>query len=345
MRASLKGRSGTDGALNWPCNTMQYRTLGNSSLSVSTLCFGGNVFGWTVDESASFKLLDALTEAGGNFIDTADVYSRWVSGHPGGESETIIGAWLARHAKTRGRHRLLIATKVGMDMGGDSRGLSRRHILSSVDASLKRLRTDYIDLYQSHVDDPAVPLEESLETYALLMRQGKIRHIGASNFSAGRLAESLAVGRAHGLPAYVSLQPEYSLYKRAGYESALEPLCRRENLGVIGYYSLASGFLTGKYRNTRDTIGRARGARIADYLDARGLRILAALDSVASRHRANPTRVALAWLIARPGICAPIVSATSLDQLHDLVEATRLKLDAEDIDLLDDASGESPTPT
>ena len=232
-----------------------------------------------------------------------------------------------------------------MDMGDGRHGLGRAHILRSVEDSLERLKTDYIDLYQSHADDPATPIEETLEAYALLMRQGKVRHIGASNFSAGRLAAALSAGRAHGLPAYVCLQPEYNLYKRAGYEAALEPLCRKENLGVISFYSLASGFLSGKYRTPADCTGRERGSRIGAYLDARGLRILAALDGVAARHRANPTRVALAWLIARPGISAPIASATSLDQLHDLIEATRLALSADDIAVLNAASAEVTAPT
>lgn len=323
---------------------MHKRKLGNSGLSVSTLCFGGNVFGWTADESQSFKLLDALMESGCNFIDTADVYSRWVPGNQGGESETIIGRWLKRNARTRARQSVIIASKVGMEMGPDRKGLSRKHILHSVDASLRRLGTDYIDLYQSHQDDKTVPLEETLGTYADLIKAGKIRHIGASNYTADRLAEALDVSRKQRLPAYVSLQPEYNLYKRAGYEAALEPLCRKHNVGVIGFYSLASGFLSGKYRTEADTTRGARGSRVAAYLNERGLRILAELDVVAARHHANPTRVAIAWLIARPGVTAPIASATSLDQLHDLVEATRLVLTPDDIALLDRASGGEAAP-
>ncbi len=323
---------------------MQKRTLGNSGLAVSTLCFGGNVFGWTADQAQSFKLLDALMESGCNFIDTADVYSRWAPGNQGGESETIIGRWLKRHARTRSRQSVIIATKVGMEMGPDRKGLSRKHILRSVDASLRRLGTDYIDLYQSHQDDRSVPLEETLGTYADLVKAGKVRHIGASNYTAARLAEALDLSRRHRLPAYVSLQPEYNLCKRAGYEAELEPLCRKRNVGVIGFYSLASGFLSGKYRTEADTTRGARGSRVAAYLNARGLRILAALDEVAARHHANPTRVAIAWLIARPGITAPIASATSLDQLHDLVEATRLTLHQDDIALLDRASGGEAAP-
>ena len=324
---------------------MQKRKLGNSGLTVPTLCFGGNVFGWTASEPQSFKLLDALLESGCNFIDTADVYSRWVSGNQGGESEAIIGRWLKHNSRTRSRDSVIIATKVGMEMGPDRKGLSRKHILRSVDESLRRLRTDYIDLYQSHQDDKEVPLEETLGTYGDLIKAGKIRHIGASNYTAGRLAEALDVSRKHRLPAYVSLQPEYNLYKRAGYEAELEPLCRQRNIGVIGFYSLASGFLSGKYRSEADTSRGARGSRVAAYLDDRGRRILAALDQVAARHRANPTRVAIAWLIARPGVTSPIASATSLDQLHDLIEATRLTLDKDDIGLLDRASSGETAPS
>jgi aryl-alcohol dehydrogenase-like predicted oxidoreductase len=318
---------------------MQKRKLGNSGLQVSTLCFGGNVFGWTADENQSFKLLDAWVEAGGNFIDTADVYSRWAPGNQGGESEAIIGRWLRRNAKTRSRASVIIATKVGMEMGPERKGLSRKYILKSINDSLKRLGTDYVDLYQSHTDDRSVPLEETLDTYAGLIKAGKVRYIGASNYDATRLAEALEVSRRQRLPAYVSLQPEYNLYKRASYEAELEPLCRSRNVGVIGFYSLASGFLSGKYRSAADTQHGARGSRVATYMNERGLRILAALDQVAARHHANPTRVALAWLIARPGVTAPIASATSLDQLHDLVEATRLDLHPDDIGLLDRASG------
>lgn len=315
---------------------MKPRSLGRSSLRVSPLCLGGNVFGWTADETTSFKLLDAYVEAGGNFVDTADTYSKWAPGNRGGESETIIGKWLKRRGL---RNRLVLATKVGMEMPGLGKGLSRQWVLRSVENSLKRLQTDHIDLYQSHTDDPDVPLAETLETYALLIRQGKVRYIGASNHSAARLDEALKTSARLHLPAYVSLQPEYNLCQRSGYESDLEPLCRRENIGVIGYYSLASGFLSGKYRSAADLSGGARSAGVKRFLDARGLRILAALDQVAARHRANPTRVALAWLIARPGVTAPIASATSLAQLHDLMESMRLILDQGDIEFLNVASG------
>ena len=293
------------------------------------------MFGWTADEANSFKLLDAFTEAGANFIDTADVYSKWVEGNRGGESETILGKWLKRRGR---RDQLIIATKVGMEMPHVGVGLSRAHIERSINASLKRLQTDYVDLYQSHADDAATPIDETLETYARLIKQGKVRFIGASNFSAARLAESLRLSRAHKLPAYVSLQPEYSLVHRAPYEAELEPLCRKENIGVIGYYSLASGFLSGKYRpgNTAGTSPRA--AKAASYLNERGVRILAALDAVAAAHHANPTRIALAWLMARPGITAPIASATTLAQLHDLTEATRIALAPAEIAALNAAS-------
>ena len=314
---------------------MKPRALGRSGLQVSPLCLGGNVFGWTADEATSFKLLDAYVAAGGNFIDTADTYSKWAPGNRGGESETIIGKWLRQRGL---RNHLVLATKVGMEMPGLGKGLSRPWILRSIENSLKRLQTDRIDLYQSHADDPAIPLADTLETYALLIKQGKVRCIGASNFSAARFAEALKTSAQLRLPAYVSLQPEYNLCQRSGYESDLEPLCRRENIGVIGYYSLASGFLSGKYRSEADLSHGARSAGAKRFLDARGLRILATLDQVAARHRANPTRVALAWLIARPGITAPIASATGLAQLHDLVEATRLVLERGDIESLDAAS-------
>ena len=314
---------------------MQNRKLGKSSLMVSPICFGGNVFGWTADEASSFKLLDGFTAAGGNFIDTADTYSKWVPGNQGGESETIIGKWLKRRG---GRDQLIIATKCGMEMPGVGVGLSRAHITRSIEASLKRLQTDYVDLYQSHADDAATPFTDSLDTYARLIKQGKVRFIGASNFKAARLAEALSVAKANKLPAYVSLQPEYSLYKRTGYEAELESLCRKENVGVIGYYSLASGFLSGKYRPGATASGSPRAAAAASYLDARGLRILAALDQVAAAHRTNLTRIALAWLQARPGVTAPIVSATSLAQLHDLTESVNVALTPRQIAALTQAS-------
>lgn len=315
---------------------MDQRRLGRSGLMVPPLCFGGNVFGWTADEKKSFALLDALLEAGLNFIDTADVYSRWVPGHTGGESEVIIGRWL----KERGhRDRLIIATKLGAEMGPGQSGLSKRYIKTAVEASLRRLQTDYIDLYQSHRDDADTPIEETLAAYAELIEAGKVRAIGASNFTAARLAEALAVSAKRGLPRYEALQPEYNLYERAGYEGELEELCRREEIGVIPYFALAAGFLTGKYRSEADFGKSPRGARsIPKYLNERGFRILAALDGVAAEHRATPTQVALAWLMARPGLTAPIASATTLDQLKDLVSATRLTLNQGSIERLNQAS-------
>jgi aryl-alcohol dehydrogenase-like predicted oxidoreductase len=314
---------------------MNKRRLGKSGLEVSPLCFGGNVFGWTVDEPTSFGLLDAFVAAGFDFIDTADVYSRWVPGNKGGESEAILGEWM----KQRGnRDKIIIATKVGMEMGPDKKGLSKSYILSSVEDSLRRLQTDYIDLYQSHQDDPQTPLEETLEAYAQLIEQGKVRAIGASNYSAERLAQSLEVSEQRRLPRYESLQPLYNLYDRADYEQELEPICQEKGVGVISYYSLASGFLTGKYRSEEDLSKSVRGQGVKKYLNERGFRILKALDEVAAQHDSTPARIALAWLIARPGITAPIVSATSLEQLNDLIAATKLELDQSSIALLNQAS-------
>jgi len=299
------------------------RKLGNSSLQVSPLMFGGNVFGWTADEATSFSLLDKFVDAGLNFIDTADVYSSWVPGHHGGESETIIGKWLKRSGK---RDQVVIATKVGMSMGEGKKGLRKAYIRQAVEDSLRRLQTDHIDLYQSHEDDPETPLEETLSAYAELVKDGKVRVIGASNYSAERLAEALRISEQHGVPSYQSLQPHYNLYDRAEYERTLEPFVLKHGIGVISYYSLASGFLSGKYRSEQDLGKSARGQGVKRYLDARGLRILDALDQVAASHGANPAQVALAWLIARPSITAPIASATTLAQLDDLISATRLKL-------------------
>ena len=316
---------------------MQTRALGRSGLRTPPLAFGGNVFGWTVDEKTSFALLDAFVDAGFDFIDTADMYSRWAAGNQGGESETIIGNWLKRSGK---RDKVVIATKAGMEMGPDRKGLSAAYLRRAVDDSLRRLQIDCIDLYQAHRDDPETPLEETLCAYAEMIRAGKVRVIGASNYGAARLAEALAVSGRTGLPRYESLQPEYNLYSRAGYEAELEPLCRANGVGVIGYYSLASGFLSGKYRSAADAGKSARGGGVAaKYLNERGFRILAALDAVAARTGATAAQVALAWLIARPGVTAPIVSATSLGQLDELIGATRLGLDAGAIAELDRASG------
>jgi aryl-alcohol dehydrogenase-like predicted oxidoreductase len=314
---------------------MQERRLGRSGLEVSALVLGGNVFGWTADAATSFQVLDAYVAAGGNCIDTADMYSRWVPGHQGGESETVIGQWLSVRGN---RERVLIATKVGMEMAPDKKGLRKQYILQAVDDSLERLQTDYIDLYQSHKDDPDTPLDETLEAHAILVKQGKVRAIGASNFSADRLSESLAVSELHGWPAYCSLQPLYNLCERADYEQKLEPVCREEGLGVIPYFSLAAGFLTGKYRSEADLGKSPRGQGIKKYLNERGFRILAALDQVAKQTSSTPTAVALAWLLARPSITAPIASATSVEQLQTLIAGTQLKLDAEAVALLDRAS-------
>ena len=315
---------------------MQHRTLGRSNLQVSPLCLGGNVFGWTADEAASFAVLDALVAAGLNFIDTADVYSVWVPGHRGGESETVIGNWLQRRGR---RTDVVIATKVGMQMAPDRKGLSAAHITRSVEDSLRRLQTDHIDVYFSHSDDPTVPLEETLGTYQRLIGAGKIRSIGASNFTAARLAQALEASRKSALPRYEVLQPHYNLYARAEYESELEPLCGKEQIGVVTYFALASGFLTGKYRAAADAAKSARGKGVIEkFLNARGLKILAALDDVAKRHRSSPATVALAWQIARPSITAPIASATTVAQLNDLVAATRLHLEASDVEQLNAAS-------
>jgi aryl-alcohol dehydrogenase-like predicted oxidoreductase len=320
---------------------MQLRPLGRSGLQVSPLAFGGNVFGWTVDETLSFRLLDTWVDAGFNFIDTADVYSRWVPGHTGGESETIIGKWLRQTGK---RNRVVLATKVGKPMGDGKVGLSPAYIREAVDASLKRLKTDHIDLYQSHDDDADTPLEDTAGTFAELIKVGKVRAIGASNFTAPRLAEALVVAERLGLPRYESLQPLYNLYDRAVFEDTLEPLCLERGIGVINFYALAAGFLTGKYRNEADVSKSARGATTTKkYLNPRGLRILAALDEVAKRYGTTPGQVAIAWQIARPAITAPIASATSVAQLDDLIAATRLQLDADAIHLLDDASAETAT--
>jgi aryl-alcohol dehydrogenase-like predicted oxidoreductase len=314
---------------------MKTRKLGKSDLEISPLIFGGNIFGWTVDQAASFKLLDAFFAAGFNAVDTADAYSRWVSGHAGGESEIIIGEWM----KQRGnRAKVIVMTKVGMDMGGGKKGLSKTHILRSAEDSLRRLQTDYIDLYQSHIDDPDTPFEETLGAYAELMKQGKVRAIGTSNHKGERLAAALEVSRKTGLPVYQSLQPNYSLIERADYETNLEPVCVKEGLGVINYFPLAGGFLTGKYRSESDAAGKARARNVTKYLNERGYKILRALDQVAAKHRATPAQVALAWLMARPSITAPIVSATNLEQLADLTASVDLKLDPESVQQLNQVS-------
>ncbi|MBN4003768.1 aldo/keto reductase [Nostoc sp. LPT] len=313
----------------------QRRKLGRSELEVSPLSFGGNVFGWTIDENNSFEILDNFIAAGGNFIDTADVYSKWVAGNIGGESETILGKWL----KQRGhRDQVVIATKVGNDMGVKGKGLSRKHIQQAVEDSLQRLQTDYIDLYQSHIDDETIPLEETLETYGELIRQGKVRAIGASNYSAERLLQALEISRQYGYPRYESLQPRYNLYDRDGYEQDLQQISQEHEIGVISYSSLCSGFLSGKYRSEEDLSISLRGNSVKRYLNPRGLRILKAIDRVAKIYNSTPTQVSLAWLIANPTITAPIVSATKVEQLNDIIKAVNLHLDQHAIDLLNQAS-------
>ncbi len=272
---------------------------------------------------------------GFNAIDTADVYSKWVPGHVGGESEIIIGEWMKRSGN---RNKIIVATKVGMDMGDGKKGLSRSHILRSAEDSLRRLQTDYIDLYQSHLDDPDTPLEETLGAYAELIKQGKVRAIGASNHKSERLAEALNTSRKTGLPAYQTLQPNYSLIERTEYESNLEPLCVKEGLAVINYFPLAGGFLSGKYRSEKDTEGKPRARNVSKYLNERGFRIIDALDAVAKKLKATAASVSLAWLLARPSVTAPIVSATNLNQLKDLISSVELVLDRETIELLNQAS-------
>jgi aryl-alcohol dehydrogenase-like predicted oxidoreductase len=314
---------------------MEKRRLGRSDLHIAPLMLGGNVFGWTADEAASFALLDAFVDAGFDAVDTADVYSRWVPGHTGGESETVIGKWLKARG---GRDKVIVATKLGMDMSGENKGLSAGYMVRAVEDSLRRLQTDYIDLYQSHRDDPETPLDETLEAYGRLIAQGKVRVIGASNFDAARLGEALKVSGAKGLPRYETLQPLYNLSDRAGFEGPLQDLCVKEGVGVICFYGLASGFLTGKYRSEADFSKSPRGGGMKRYMNDRGFRILAALDAVSAARGATPAQVALAWLMAQPAIAAPIASATSRDQLTEILGAARLKLDAADLKSLTAAS-------
>ena len=314
---------------------MKKRQLGKTGLEIAPLVFGGNIFGWTVDQATSFKLLDAFVAAGFNSVDTADMYSKWVPGHTGGESEIIIGEWMKRSGN---RNKVIVATKVGMDMGDGKKGLSKSHILRSAEDSLRRLQTDYIDLFQSHIDDLDTPLEETLGAYAELIQQGKVRAIGASNHKAERLTAALETSRKSGLPAYQTLQPNYSLIERAEYESNLEPVCKKEGLGVINYFPLAGGFLSGKYRSEKDAAGKPRARNVTKHLNERGFRILAALDQVAKKYNATPARISLAWLLARPSITAPIVSATNLEQLKDLISSVDLALDRDSIEFLNQAS-------
>jgi len=310
---------------------MEKRQLGNTDLQVYPIAFGGNVFGWTIDEKKSFEILNGFTNAGFNFIDTADVYSRWVSGNEGGESEKIIGKWMK---EKKNRHDIILTTKVGSDMGNGKKGLKKEYILKAVEDSLKRLQTDYLDLYQTHFDDLETPVEETLEAYNTLVKQGKIRWIGVSNMSVERLKESLAVSAEKGFPSYETFQPHYNLYEREAFENGLEPICLGHNLGVITYYSLESGFLTGKYRSKEDIGKSPRGGKMENYFNERGFRILEALDVVAKEYNTTPASVALAWLIQRPSVTAPIVSATSLSQLDSIIQAPELDLDANSIALL-----------
>lgn len=312
------------------------RQLGDSGITVPRLTFGGNVFGWTVDENTSFSLLDALVENGLFFIDTADVYSRWVPGNQGGESEAIIGKWLKQSGK---RDRIVLATKVGMELSPEKTGLKPAYIRQAIEDSLRRLQTDVIDLYQAHRDDEQTPLADTLKAFDSLIKEGKVRAIGASNYSAARLQEALDVSSKEGLARYETLQPEYNLYDREGYENGLEQVAVKNGLGVINYYSLASGFLSGKYKKPQDAGKSPRGQAIVEkYLNERGSRIIEALEDIAASHDASATQVALAWQIARPSITAPIVSATSLAQLDELVKATQLELSKQEIEELARAS-------
>ncbi len=311
------------------------RTLGRSGIKVGPLAFGGNVFGWTVDEPTSFLLLDAFVDSGLNLIDTADVYSTWVPGHHGGESETVIGNWFKQTGK---RDKIVIATKLGKPMGDDRKGLSRKYIMQAVEDSLRRLQTDYIDLYQSHEDDPATPLEETLGAFSDLVKSGKVRAIGASNYSGARLQQSLEVSSRLAFSRYETLQPEYNLYARQAFETDLRPVCERDRLGVLPYFSLASGFLTGKYRSEKDLSRSARGSGVKKYLNERGYRILNALDLVSREKSATPAQVALAWLMAQPTVVAPLASATSAAQWSELQGSVHLTLSTAEVALLNEAS-------
>ena len=313
---------------------MEKRKLGKSGIEFAPIAFGGNVFGWTADEATSHRILDAFVDAGFSFIDTADVYSRWVPGHTGGESEAIIGSWLKKNPGKRAK--VQIATKCGMVPADGA--LKRDAIKKSVDESLKRLNTDHVELFQSHKDDKATPLEETLSTYGELIKAGKLGAIGASNYDAPRLAEAAKLSKEKGLPRYESLQPHYNLMERGLYEGALENECLKEGIGVIPYYSLASGFLSGKYRSEGDIGNAQRGSRVKSYINSKGMGVLKALDDVAKKHNSNPTQVSLAWLMQRKSITAPIVSATNLQQLKDLIASPKVKLDAADVAAIDKAS-------
>lgn len=312
-----------------------YQRLGRSNLMVGPLAFGGNVFGWTADEAMSFRLLDEFVDAGFNLIDTADVYSNWYKGNVGGESERIIGKWMKSR---KNRDRVIIATKVGHKMSETEFGLKRGYILQAVERSLERLQTDHIELYQTHKDDAETGVEETLQAYATIMQQGKVRVIGASNLSQNRMRESLAASGRMGLPRYETVQPRYNMYDRADFERELQQYCLENELGVIPYFSLASGFLSGKYRSEADLERSSRQLRIKDYLNERGWRIVDALTLVAEETKTSPSQVAIAWLRAQPGITAPIASATNSEQLKELIAGARLTLAPEYLDLLNRAS-------
>lgn len=314
---------------------MEKRELGNSGLQVSPLCFGGNVFGWTVDEKQSFTLLDAFIDAGFNFIDTADTYSWWVPGNTGGESETIIGKWMAER---KNRDQIILSTKTGSQNNERPVNVSKEFIISSIEGSLRRLKTDYIDLYQTHFDDENTPVEETLAAYDQLVKEGKVRVIGTSNMSPERIRESLKVSETEGFPKYQTLQPLYNLMERESYEKELMGIVEANNMGVLSYYSLASGFLTGKYRSKDDLKKSQRGGAVKKYLDKKGIRVLEALDTISEKHHTTQAAISLAWLMASPTITSPIVSATSLKQMESIIKAPQLKLDREDMDLLNEVS-------
>ncbi|WP_374462700.1 aldo/keto reductase [Chryseobacterium sp.] len=313
---------------------MEKRKIKNTDLTIAPINFGGNVFGWTLDEKQSFDILDRFTEAGFNFIDTADTYSWWVNGK-GGQSEEIIGKWM----KSRNnRNNIVLATKVGSQTKEHGFDISRKHILKSVDESLLRLQTDHIDLYYTHFDDDTTPVEETLSAYDEIIKAGKVRYIAASNLSPERLKASFDAAEKNNLPKYVALQPHYNLMEREGFEQNYAPLAEQFDLSVFPYWSLAAGFLTGKYRNEADLAKSARGEGVRKYLNDKGLEVLKALDQVSAKHNTTQGTVSLAWLLSNPLITAPIVSATSASQLETVFNAPKLVLDQEDIDLLNNAS-------
>lgn len=314
---------------------MEKRKLGNSAIEIAPLVFGGNVFGWTADDAMTFRLMDAFTDAGFHAVDTADVYSAWVPGNSGGESETALGKWFKKSGK---RDKVILATKVGAELSKDQKGLSKKYIIAAAEASLKRLQTDYIDLYQSHYDDPQTPITETLEAYDQLVRDGKVRIIGASNFAVARLEESIKTSQQEKLAIYQTFQPEFNLFDREDFETNIAPFTTANNIGVISYFSLASGFLSGKYRSKDDLQGSKRSGMVEKYLTARGFNILKALDEIAAEYHSNPATISLAWLIAHPAVTAPIASATSPEQLKQLTDAATLKLSEEAIAKLNKAS-------